>query len=156
MDQLLRIGVIGSHECGPEVADAARRVGRLIAESGAVLVCGGLGGVMQAAAEGAREAGGLTVGLLPGDDPRTANPGIVIAIPTGLGDARNAVVAHAAEAAIAVAGSWGTLSEAALCLRNGVPLIRLMSELPPLPCPEADTAEAAVEWSLDQARRRRG
>jgi len=150
----LRIGVIGSHACGPEVDALARRVGALIAENGAVLVCGGLGGVMRAAAEGAREAGGLTVGILPGEDPAAANPGILIPVPTGLGEARNALVVRTAHAVIAIAGGWGTLSEAAFCLKNGVPLIRLRSELPALPVPEAATAEEAVEWAMDSARER--
>ncbi len=153
MKQPLRIGVIGSSSCGPEIADIARRVGELIAEEGAVLVCGGRGGVMAAAAEGASAAGGLTVGILPGEDARDANPGILIPIPTGLGDARNAVVVRASDAVIAIAGAWGTLSEAAFCLKMGVPLIRLKSDLPELPVPEAESAESAVEWALDRARR---
>lgn len=148
-----RIGVIGGNECDADVADLARRVGVLIAEAGAVLVCGGRGGVMQAAAEGAREAGGITVGILPGVDPTAANPGIQIAIPTGLGDARNALVVLASDAVIAIAGRWGTLSEAALCLKNAVPLIRLESELlAGLPIPVAGSPESAVEWALEQAR----
>ncbi len=155
MEQLLRIGVIGSHQCGDAVADLARRVGELIAWEGAVLICGGLSGVMEAAAMGARDAGGLTVGLLPGEDPGAANPGIVIAVPTGLGEARNPIVVRASDAVIAVAGGWGTLSEAAFCLKNEVPLITLGSEMPPLPVPVAESPEAAVEWALDQARKRR-
>ena len=153
MKQPLRIGVIGSSSGGPEIAGIARRVGELIAEEGAVLVCGGRGGVMAAAAEGASAAGGLTVGILPGEDARDANPGILIPIPTGLGDARNAVVVRASDAVIAIAGAWGTLSEAAFCLKMGVPLIRLKSDLPELPVPEAGSAESAVEWALDRARR---
>ena len=156
MKQPLRIGVIGSHECDGDVGAAARRVGELIAEAGAVLVCGGLGGVMQAAAEGASTAGGVTVGILPGRDPRAANPGIVIAIPTGLGEARNALVVGASDAVIAIAGGWGTLSEAAFCLKNGVPLIKLKSELPPLPVKEAESAEEAVSWAVDQGLKGRG
>jgi uncharacterized protein (TIGR00725 family) len=156
MTQVVRIGVIGSSDCGEEVAAVARRVGELIAEEGAALICGGLGGVMEAAAEGARRAGGITVGILPGQDPRAANAGIVIAIPTGLGEARNALVVGASDAVIAIAGGWGTLSEAAFCLTNRVPLIRLNSDLPPLPVPEAETPEAAVEWAMGQARARSG
>lgn len=156
VSQPLRIGVIGSHQCGAEVAADARRVGSLVAESGAVLVCGGLGGVMAAAAEGARAAGGTTVGILPGTDPRAANPGIEIAIPTGLGEARNALVVGASDAVIAIAGSWGTLSEAAFCLKSQVPLVLLRSELPPLPVPHVAIPEEAVEWALEQARQRRG
>ena len=156
MNQPLRIGVIGSNECGEEITRLARRVGVLIAEAAAVLVCGGLGGVMEAAALGARQAGGLTVGILPGSDSGDANAGIVIAIPTGLGDARNALVVRTSDAVIAVAGGWGTLSEAAFCLKNGVPLIRLASELTSLPVPEASTPEEAVAWALQRARERAG
>lgn len=154
MNQPLRIGVIGSNECGEEIARLARRVGVLIAEADAVLVCGGLGGVMEAAALGARQAGGLTVGILPGSDSGDANAGIVIAIPTGLGDARNALVVRTSDAVIAIAGGWGTLSEAAFCLKNGVPLIRLASELTSLPVPDASTPEEAVAWALQRARER--
>jgi uncharacterized protein (TIGR00725 family) len=156
MTQPLRIGVIGSHACDASVADIARRVGRLVAEAGAVLVCGGLGGAMAAAAEGARDAGGLTVGILPGSDPGDANPGIAVAIPTGMGEARNAVVVATSDAVIGIAGGWGTLSEAAFCLKNEVPLILLESDLPPLPVPKADTADEAVRWALDRARVGRG
>ena len=156
MNQPIRIGVIGSATCDAEVAAVARQVGLAIGEAGAVLVCGGRGGVMQAAAEGAREAGGLTVGILPGDDPGGANPGIAIAIPTGLGDARNAVIVNSSDAVIAIAGAWGTLSEAAFCLKKEVPLIRLRSGLPDLPVPTAESAEEAVEWALAKAREGRG
>jgi uncharacterized protein (TIGR00725 family) len=155
LKQPVRIGVIGSAECSDEVAALARRAGELIAAAGAVLVCGGLGGVMRAAAEGARAAGGITVGILPGDDARAASPGIEVAIPTGLGEARNALVVGASDAVIAIAGGWGTLSEAALCLKRGVPLVRLRSDLPPLPVAEVETAEAAVEWALERAWARR-
>ncbi len=151
---MLRIGVIGGHKCEEDIADAARRVGELIAWEGAVLVTGGLGGVMEAASVGARDAGGVVIGLLPGDDVRTANPGVTIAIPTGLGEARNVLVVKASDAVIAIAGGWGTLSEAALCLKIGVPMIRLRSDLPKMPIPEAETPEEAVVWALEQARNR--
>jgi uncharacterized protein (TIGR00725 family) len=150
----LRIGVVGSGECDGDIAEIARRVGGLIAESGAVLVCGGLGGVMEAAATGAHDAGGMTVGILPGDDPKAANPGIIVAVPTGMGDARNAIVVRASDAVIAIAGGWGTLSEAAFCLKNEVPVIRLQSSLPELPTPEADSPEGAVQWAIEQAGKR--
>jgi len=156
LQQPLSIGVIGSHDCDATVRDVARRVGELIAQSGAVLVCGGLGGVMEAAAEGACGEGGLTVGILPGSDPRAANPGIAIAIPTGLGEARNALVVSASDAVIAISGGWGTLSEAAFCLKNGVPLIALKSNLPDLPIPDAESAEHAVDWAVSQGKKRRG
>ncbi|HSG82634.1 MAG TPA: TIGR00725 family protein [Gemmatimonadota bacterium] len=151
--QPLRIGVIGGGSCDAETAGVARQVGELIAAAGAVLVCGGRGGVMQAAAEGARDAGGLTVGILPGEDPAAANPGIVVAIPTGLGDARNAVVVNASHAVIAIGGAWGTLSEAAFCIKKGVPLIRLRSDLPDLPVPTAAAPQEAVEWALREGQR---
>jgi uncharacterized protein (TIGR00725 family) len=109
---------------------------------------------MEAAAVGARDAGGVVVGILPGDDVRTANPGITIPIATGLGEARNVLVVKASDAVIAIAGGWGTMSEAALCLKLGVPLILLKSDLTNLPVPEAETPEKAVEWALDQARAR--
>ena len=154
--QPLRIGVIGSHDCDAAVRQVAHRVGELVAQSGAVLVCGGLGGVMEAAAEGARGEGGLTVGILPGSDPGAANPGIAIAIPTGLGEARNSLVVGASDAVIAISGGWGTLSEAAFCLKNDVPLITLSSDLPHLPVPSAESAEQAVEFAVSQGRKRRG
>ncbi|HEV2344611.1 MAG TPA: TIGR00725 family protein [Actinocrinis sp.] len=109
--------------CGPSAADAptlaaAEEVGRLLAERGAVVVCGGYGGVMQAAARGAHAAGGTVVGILSGDDPGPANPHLDIVVPTGLGQARNTVIALSCEALIAVGGSWGTLSEVAHAVRH--------------------------------------
>jgi uncharacterized protein (TIGR00725 family) len=116
--------------CGPSRAEepelsAAEEVGAGIAEAGAVLVCGGLGGVMEAACRGARSRGGLTVGLLPGDDRRDANGWVQLALPTGFGEARNVLIARAADALIAIGGSWGTLSEIALAARRGTPVIGL-------------------------------
>ncbi len=108
-----RIGVIGGRTADRKTAEAARRVGELIAEAGAVLVCGGLGGVMAAAARGARQAGGLTVGILPGNDPGEANADIDIPVATGLGYTRNSLVAMNSDALIAVDGGHGTLSEIA-------------------------------------------
>jgi uncharacterized protein (TIGR00725 family) len=96
-----------------------------VAEAGAVLVCGGLGGVMEAACRGAQRAGGLTLGILPGRDRAEANPHVDVAIPTGLGEARNALVVHAADAVVAVAGEYGTLSEIALALQAGIPVVGL-------------------------------
>lgn len=101
--------------------DAAREVGRLLAEAGAIVLTGGLGGVMAAATEGATAAGGVTVALLPGDDRSVSSATVVIA--TGLGELRNALLVRAADAVIAVGGSWGTLSEIALAQRTGVPLV---------------------------------
>jgi uncharacterized protein (TIGR00725 family) len=103
----------------------AEEVGRAIAVAGAVLVCGGLGGVMEAACRGARAGGGLTVGILPGGDRAEANRHVDIAIPTGMGEARNALVVRAADAVVAVAGEYGTLSEIALALQAGIPVVGL-------------------------------
>jgi uncharacterized protein (TIGR00725 family) len=111
--------VVGPGEASPEQTAAAEEVGALIARRGAVLVCGGLGGVMEAACRGARGAGGTTVGILPGLDRAAANPHVEVAIATGLGEARNALVVRAADALIAVGGAYGTLSEIALALKAG-------------------------------------
>ena len=115
--------------CGPGEATAdeealAEAVGRLLAERGCVLVCGGLGGAMAAACRGAKSAGGTTIGILPGDDPGAANPWVDHPIPTNLGPVRNAIVA-ASEAVIAVSGGFGTLSEIAFALRLGRPVVLL-------------------------------
>jgi uncharacterized protein (TIGR00725 family) len=100
-------------------------VGRLVAERGAVVVCGGLGGAMESACRGAKQAGGLTVGLLPGSDRGEANAFVDVALPTGLGEARNALVVGAADVVIAVGRGYGTLSEIALALRAGKRVVGL-------------------------------
>jgi uncharacterized protein (TIGR00725 family) len=122
---VIHVAVVGSGEAEERHAAAAEEVGRLIAEGGALLVCGGLGGVMEAACRGARAAGGTTVGLLPGVDRSEANRHVAVAVPTGLGEARNALVVRAADAVIAIGGGYGTLSEIALALRAGKPVIGL-------------------------------
>ncbi len=125
----VRIGVIGSADAGPEALTAARGVGRALARARAVVVCGGLGGVMAAAAGAAAAEGGLVLGFLPGEDPSAAAPGVGLPIATGFGEARNVLVVRASEAVLAVAGGWGTRNEAALCLKLGVPLIGLLDTL---------------------------
>ena len=120
------IAVVGPGTDVPgDVLASANEVGRLLAQGDFVVVCGGLGGVMEAAARGAREAGGLVIGLLPGRDRTGANPHLSVAIATGLGEARNALVVSSADAVIAVGGSWGTLSEIALARRAGKPVVSL-------------------------------
>ena len=120
------IAVVGPGEPAPEdLCALAYEVGLLLARGGFVVVNGGLGGVMEAAARGAQEAGGIVIGLLPGDDRAAANAHLTVAIPTGLGQARNALVVSAADAVIAVGGSWGTLSEIALARRSGKPVVCL-------------------------------
>ena len=119
------LAVVGSASCGAETAALAEEVGREIARRGAVLICGGRGGVMEAACRGARSAGGTTVGILPGTDRGQANPYVDIPIVTGLGEARNALVVRSADAVIAVSGGYGTLSEIALALKMGRPVVGL-------------------------------
>ncbi|WP_395292523.1 TIGR00725 family protein [Kitasatospora hibisci] len=153
------VAVVGPGDAGPEEDAAAEAVGRLLAERGAVVVCGGLGGVMAAAARGARAGGGVSVGLLPGRDRAAANRYLSIALPTGMGQLRNGLVVAAADAVIAVGGSWGTLSEVALALRAGRPVVALggwrvaggpAPVVPPGPI-EADSPEAAVAAALAAA-----
>jgi uncharacterized protein (TIGR00725 family) len=119
------LAVVGAGRATAEQAATAEQVGRAVAEVGALLVCGGLGGVMEAACRGARQAGGTTLGILPGTDRSQANEYVDVAVPTGLGEARNALVVRAADALIAVAGEYGTLSEIALALKVGKPVVGL-------------------------------
>jgi uncharacterized protein (TIGR00725 family) len=154
----LRIGVIGSGRASDEAVALARAVGAAIARAEAVTVCGGLGGVMRAAAEGAASEAGVVLGLLPGVSAADAAPGVTIPVPTGLGEARNVLVARTSEAVIAIAGEWGTLSEAAFCRKFGVPVIGLHATLPPGILDEsADDAAGAVARAVElaEAGRRR-
>jgi uncharacterized protein (TIGR00725 family) len=121
----VQIAVIGGGDSDAAAMDAAEIVGVELAKAGAVLICGGLGGVMAAACRGAKSAGGTTVGVLPETDPGTANRWVDVVIPTGLGEARNAIVVRSAGAVVAIDGEYGTLSEIALALRSGVPVIGL-------------------------------
>jgi uncharacterized protein (TIGR00725 family) len=123
--QKMFIGVIGASQCSPEGYDLAREVGRLIAEGGAALVCGGLLGIMEGACRGCAEAGGEAVGILPGADRAAANPFVTLAVPTGMGHARNVIIAQTARVLIAVEGQFGTLSEIAIGLKLGRPVIVL-------------------------------
>ena len=119
------IGVIGGSDVSPQIAQLAEEVGREIARRGAVLVCGGMGGVMEAACRGASEEGGLTIGILPGESRRDANPYVQIPIVTGIGYARNVAVVKTAQAVIAIDGSYGTLTEIGFALQSGIPVIGL-------------------------------
>ncbi len=119
------IGVIGGSDVSSKVAKVAEAVGREIARRGAVLVCGGLGGVMEAACRGACAEEGLTIGILPGEDRRAANQYVKIPIATGLGYARNLAVVRSCRAVIALDGSYGTLSEIAYALQAGTPVVGL-------------------------------
>jgi len=117
------IAVIGGGQCSKEESKLAEAVGRELARRGAILVCGGLGGVMEAACRGASSEGGVTIGILPGDNRQAANPYVQIPIVTGVGYARNIVVVKSAQAVIAIDGSYGTLSEIGHALQSGIPVI---------------------------------
>ena len=121
------VAVIGAGQCDEATAHLAEEVGDELARRGVTLVCGGLGGVMEAACRGARRAGGRTIGILPGNDPAAANPYVEIAIPTGFGEARNLIVVRTGQAVIAIAGEYGTLSEIAHALKMGKPVVGLHS-----------------------------
>ena len=124
-DKLIFIGVIGGSETPPQTTVIAEEVGREIARRGAALVCGGMGGVMEAACKGAVAEGGLTIGILPGDNRNTANPYVKIPIVTGIGYARNVAVVRTSQAVIAIDGSYGTLTEIGYALQAGIPVIGL-------------------------------
>ncbi len=159
VERPLLIAVVGSGEATAQEAAWAYEVGRRLAEAGAVVLCGGRGGVMEAACRGAAEAGGLTVGILPGDDHREANPYVRLPLPTGLGEARNALVVRAAHAVIAIGGEFGTLSEIALALKWGIPVVGLETwtlHRPGVTVPMeiAASPEEAVRRALARARSR--
>ena len=123
--QKYTISVIGARSCGPKGVRLARSVGKMVAELGCVLVCGGLKGAMEASCRGAKEAGGLTIGIIPGQDKADANPYVDIALPTTIGYARNVIVAASADLVIALPGSFGTESEICYALVYGRPVIDL-------------------------------
>jgi uncharacterized protein (TIGR00725 family) len=154
------IGVIGGARVAQESLDLAHEVGALIAQRDALLVCGGLGGVMEAAAKGAAENGGTVVGILPSESRQDANPYVTIAIPTGMGISRNMLVVRAADAIIAFPGSYGTLSEIALALNLGKTVVylpgawdlRKIEAVPTSQFKEAFNAAQAVGLALDAVR----
>lgn len=119
------IGVIGSASPSPRGYALALEVGSLVARAGYTLICGGLGGVMEGASRGCRESGGTVIGLLPGAEAGSGNPYLTYALPTNLGHARNVLIAHAASGLIAVEGAYGTLSEIAVALKLGRPVVGL-------------------------------
>ena len=119
------ISVIGSHECSDWEAQAAESVGRLLASNDVTVICGGRGGVMEAVCRGAQEAGGVTIGILPGLTVEEGNRYLTIAIPTGLGEGRNVIIARAGKAVIAIGGRFGTLSEIAFALKMGKQVVGL-------------------------------
>ncbi len=153
-DRWTLIAVIGPAQASPVELALAEEVGRLLAERGAVLICGGRGGVMEAACRGAAAGGGLTIGILPGSDPEVANPFVRVSLPTGLGEARNAVLMTAASAVIAVGGGYGTLSEIGFALKQGRKVVGLKTwnaqaaDGSAAEVRAAGDARTAVEWAL--------
>lgn len=149
--------MIGAGESEEEIFRAAEEVGRRIAEAGAVLICGGRGGVMEAASRGAAEAGGTVIGVLPTLSPADANPYVTHAVATGIGEARNLAVVASGEAVIAVGGEWGTLSEIAHARKIGRPVVAIQSWTlrnragTDLGIVEAETPEQAVSAALSAA-----
>ena len=119
------IAVIGDSSCSPEEVKLAESVGEILAQRSVTIVCGGLGGVMEAACRGAKSKGGLTIGILPGQESSTANPWVDIPVVTGIGEARNVAVVKSAQAVIAIGGRYGTLSEIAHALKSNIPVIGL-------------------------------
>lgn len=156
------IAVVGGAVAGEDELRLAERVGEEIARRGAVLVCGGRTGVMEAASRGARRLGGTVLGILPGEDRSEANPFVSVAVATGMGNARNAVIVKTADAVVAVGGGYGTLSEIGLALNSGRPVVGLSTwrlERRGRPDPgvvAAETPEEAVELAVRLAGRPAG
>lgn len=154
------VAVVGGGLCTPQEAVTAEAVGRLLAEAGAILICGGMGGVMAAACRGAKSAGGLTIGVLPGFNAADANPHVDIPIVTGMGEARNIIIVRTASAVVAVGGEFGTLSEIAFALKLGRPVIGLRTwELaregrPAQAIVRAETPDEAVRLALSAVSNR--
>lgn len=143
------IGVIGGGGCSEDVYKLAEEVGERVAKAGAVLVCGGLSGVMEAASKGAKKAGGVTIGILPGTDKNEANPYIDYPIATGLGGGRNLLVIGNSDAVIALPGEFGTLSEIAFALKSDKPVIGISTWDVSEKIIKAKNAEEAVKKALD-------
>jgi len=145
------VSVIGTGEASAEEYERAREVGRLVAERGGVVVCGGRAGVMEAVSRGASEAGGVCIGLLPDEDRSWANPYLTYSLVSGIGQARNLAVACSGEAVISVGGGYGTLSEIGLARRFGRPVVTLDSWNLPGHVTAVSTAEEAVEAAFGLA-----
>lgn len=152
------IGIIGGQFCSEEEERIAYEVGSLVARRGAVILCGGLGGVMEAACKGAKEAGGTTIGILPGPFRGDANPYVDHAIATDMGQARNAIIVRSADAVIAVGGEYGTLSEIAMALKMGKKVVAISSweisrqGIPDEKIIRAASAEEAVNAATGKGR----
>jgi uncharacterized protein (TIGR00725 family) len=146
------IAVIGGSQPDEESLKIAEQVGKLIAERQAILITGGMGGIMLAASKGAHEANGLVIGVLPGSDRNEANKYVDIPIVTGVGEARNSIITRTCDCAIAINGSYGTLSEIAYCMIYKKPVIGINTWKIDAPIIEAKTAQEAVEYALKKVR----
>jgi uncharacterized protein (TIGR00725 family) len=146
-----RISVIGAGNASEEELALAEDLGRALGRSGAVVVTGGLGGVMEAASRGCVEGGGMSIGILPGTDPSAGNPWLTIPLATGMGEARNALVVRAGEAVVAVGGGWGTLSEIGLAKKMGREVALLGDPVFDLPLQRFETGVQAARWALGTA-----
>ena len=154
------IAVIGDSSCPLEEAKVAEIVGEILAQRGATVICGGLGGVMEAVCRGAKSKGGLTIGVLPGEKPSMANPWVSIPIATGIGYARNMAVVKSAQAVIAIGGNYGTLSELAYALKSNIPVIGLNTWLlsrngqEDTPIIRVNSAREAVDKAISLAKKK--
>ncbi len=146
---MMQIGVIGAGHCDDDLGRKAEDVGIWIAKNNALLLCGGLGGVMEAAARGAKKGGGTTIGILPGAERQDANEHIDITIVTEMGHARNVIIAHSSDALIAVGGEYGTLSEIAHSLKMGKTVVTLDSKWEIKGTVRANDPEDAVRIAID-------
>ncbi len=152
--QIFKIGVIGGSKCNSKILRLAEEVGEEIAKRGAVLICGGLGGVMEAACKGAKNKGGTTVGILPGIKKESANQHVDIPIVTGLGEARNVIIVRSSDGLIAVDGRYGTLSEIAFALRFEKPLVGLHTWNVDEHIIKAETPEEGIEKLFEKMKGR--
>lgn len=148
----VRIGVIGGSSCTHRQAEAAYRVGGLIARQGGIVICGGMGGVMEAACRGATEAGGITVGILPGNSANEGNRHLTVPVVTGMGYARNTLVVLSSQAIIAIGGKYGTLSELAYAAQFGIPVFGLSTWRVRMPVKHVKTPAEAVRLAFASIR----
>jgi uncharacterized protein (TIGR00725 family) len=154
--QFMIIGVVGAEKCSAEMARTAEEAGAELARRNCILICGGRGGVMEAACKGAREAGGFTIGVLPGPNRSEANKYVSVPIVTNMGEARNAIIVLSSEGIIALNGGYGTLSEIALALKRGIPIVGIrtwslaIDETSEECILQATTAAEAVEMLLSK------
>ncbi len=145
------IAVVGANKCSKKLRDMAAEVGQYVAENGGVIVCGGLGGIMEGAARGAKKANGVTIGILPGDNADDANEFIDFVIPSGFGEARNILIIRTADAIVAFPGKYGTLSEMAFALQAGKPLVSVNAWNLGDDVTQAETPQEAARIAMEMA-----